>query len=147
VGYHPEVILAGRKINDNMGKHIAQKVIKLMIKKRIHIEGSDVLILGITFKENCKDIRNSKVIDVYRELKDFNCKVDIYDPYAIEEEVRHEYGFALVKKENLKKYDAVVLAVSHDEFLSLDIKNLRKEQCIVYDVKSFLGVENSDARL
>ena len=147
VGYQPEVILSGRRINDNMGKFIAQKVIKLMIKKKIQIEDSEVLLLGITFKENCKDIRNSKVIDVYSELRDFNCKIDVYDPHAIKEEVFHEYGFNLIETHSLKKYDAIILTVAHDEFLSLDIDSLKKNPSVVYDVKSFLKKEDIDARL
>ncbi len=147
VGYQPEVILSGRRINDNMGKFIAQKVIKLMIKKKIQIEESNILLLGITFKENCKDIRNSKVIDVYSELKDFNCNIDVYDPHAIPEEVFHEYGFRLQDDKTLKKYDAIILTVSHDEFLSLDLNHYKKDSCVVYDVKSFLKKENIDARL
>jgi UDP-N-acetyl-D-glucosamine/UDP-N-acetyl-D-galactosamine dehydrogenase len=147
VGYHPEIILAGRRLNDNMGIYIANQVIKLMIKKEHKIAGSRVLVLGITFKENCPDIRNSKVIDVVRELEDFECNVDVYDPWAEKEEVRREYNIHLV--ENIQDcYDVVICAVNHALFEDIDFNKLRKNDAsVVYDVKGAIDVLHVDARL
>ena len=149
VGYHPEVILAGRRINDNMGVHVANKVVKLMIHKGHTVKGAKVLVLGITFKENCPDIRNSRVIDVIRELQDFGCVVDVYDPWADPAEVKHEYGLDLLPTiddgPSTIDYDAVVLAVAHDEFRALDLD--RDGSTVLYDIKSFLDVEKVDGRL
>jgi UDP-N-acetyl-D-galactosamine dehydrogenase len=136
VGFHPNIILSGRRINDGMGNYVASQIVKLMIKKSIQIEGSKVLVLGITFKENCPDIRNSRVIDVIQELKEFGCKVDVYDPWADFDEVEHEYKLKLQKNINLDSFDAIVLAVSHNEFKQLDIKTNDKQ--VIYDVKAFL---------
>jgi UDP-N-acetyl-D-galactosamine dehydrogenase len=139
VGYNPEIILAGRRLNDSMGIYIASQVIKLMIKKGQKVDGAKVLFLGITFKEDCPDIRNSKVIDVIHELKDFGTQVDIYDPWAEGHEVKNEYGFDLLSKENLpnfKNYHAIVLAVSHALFKNLVLKKSDKQ--VIYDVKGFL---------
>lgn len=146
LGYHPEVILAGRRINDNMGKHIASNVIKLMAKNELPINKGKILILGITFKENCPDIRNSKVVDVIHELKGYGTDLDIYDPQADPEEVKHEYGLSLISKVN-SSYDAVVLAVSHDEFKTLDLKTFTKKNSVVYDIKGFLNHNIVTARL
>ncbi len=143
VGYNPEIILAGRRLNDNMGIYVANQVIKLMIKKGHKIEGSNVLILGITFKENCPDIRNSRVIDVIEELKEFGCSIDVYDSWADKEEVKLEYNLELQDSMNDKTYDAVVLAVSHDEFNTIDIKPT--DNTVVYDIKSVL--KDTDGRL
>ena len=143
VGYNPEIILAGRRLNDNMGIYVANQVIKLMIKKAHKIEGSNVLVLGITFKENCPDIRNSRVIDVIEELQEFGCNIDVYDPWADEEEVKHEYGLDLQEKIDTFKYEAIVLAVAHDEFKKLNLSNL--EDTVVFDIKSIL--KESDGRL
>lgn len=146
IGYHPQVILSGRRINDNMGSFIAQKVVKLMIHKSTNIKTARVLVLGITFKENCPDIRNSKVIDVIRELKEFGTHVDVYDPWASPAEVRHEYGIDLI--ENISgAYDAVILAVSHKEFKELDINPLKHEKTVIYDVKGFYDKSQVTARL
>jgi len=148
IGYNPEIILAGRRLNDNMGTYVANQVIKLMIKKGHKIEKSNVLVLGITFKENCPDIRNSRVIDVINELKDFECNVSVYDSWADSKEVEHEYGFALIDDKGLKAntYDAIVLAVSHDKFKVIDIESLKTdENSIVYDIKSAL--DKSDGKL
>ena len=146
IGYRPEIILAGRRLNDNMGLYVANQVVKLMIKKGKKIEGSSVLVLGITFKENCPDIRNSRVIDVIHELKDFGCHVDVSDPWADSEEVNREYGFHLVDTQealnNHKDYDAIILAVSHNEYKDYHFDN--NEQ-VVYDIKGIL--EQSDGRL
>jgi UDP-N-acetyl-D-galactosamine dehydrogenase len=150
VGYDSQVILSGRRINDNMGIFVANKVIKLMIAKGIRVKDSNVLVLGMTFKENCPDIRNSRVIDVIKELEEFGCNVEICDPMADNEEVQHEYGVSLLHGEkDLRKsgYDAVVLAVSHTHFLELDFKKLRAKKSIVYDVKSFLPRDSVDGRL
>ena len=145
VGYNPEIILAGRRLNDNMGIYVANQVIKLMIKKGHKIEGSKVLILGITFKENCPDIRNSRVIDVIEELQEFGCNIDVYDPWADKEEVKKEYNKNLIGKSDLdiSRYDGIVLAVAHDEFKNLDLSN--GGDAIIYDIKSI--VDCVDGRL
>ena len=150
MGYHPEIILAGRRMNDDMGAYVAQEVVKLMIKKDIQIKAANILILGFTFKENCPDVRNSKVIDVINEFKSYNTKVTVYDPWAKPEEVLHEYGletfndYGQVKNQS---YDAIVLAVGHQEFHELNLSELKCKQCIIYDVKGFLKKEEVDARL
>ncbi|WP_323594858.1 Vi polysaccharide biosynthesis UDP-N-acetylglucosamine C-6 dehydrogenase TviB [Aliarcobacter butzleri] len=142
IGYNPEIILAGRRLNDNMGIYVANQVIKLMIKKGYKIEGSKVLVLGITFKENCPDIRNSRVIDVIEELKEFGCNIDVYDPWADTKEVEHEYSLKLIKELNTNKYEAIVLAVAHNEFKQLKLKT---NENIVFDIKSIL--DETDGRL
>lgn len=150
VGYHPEIILAGRRINDQMGSFVANQLIKLMIKKEHKINNSKVLVLGITFKENCPDIRNSRVIDVIRELESFGCVVDVYDPWADKEEVKHEYGINILcslDEVKDKHYEGVVLAVSHDQFKELDFPSLRTNGAVVYDVKGILKREYIDNRL
>jgi UDP-N-acetyl-D-galactosamine dehydrogenase len=142
IGYHPEVILAGRRINDSMGSYVADEVVKLMIKKGHRIADSSVLVLGITFKENCPDIRNSRVIDLIHELQNFGCTVDIYDPWAEPDEVKAEYGFDLIQEEGFtsKKsaYDAVVLAVAHRQFTQMDLHQFTNGNGIMYDVKGIL---------
>lgn len=140
LGFHPEMILAGRRINDNMGKYVASQVIKLMIKRGVKINSARVLVLGLTFKENCPDIRNSRVIDVIDELKDFGCRVDVYDPWADENEVKKEYCIDLLKDYKQSDYDCVVIAVAHDKFKALNFKNV-----LVYDIKNIYP--NADARL
>ena len=142
VGYNPEIILAGRRLNDNMGIYVANQVIKLMIKKGYKIEGSKVLVLGITFKENCPDIRNSRVIDVIEELQEFGCNITVSDYWADSEEVKHEYGLDLNNDVNYNDYEAVVLAVSHDKYKELKLKTNTN---IVFDIKSILN--DSDGRL
>lgn len=142
IGYNPEIILAGRRLNDNMGIYVANQVIKLMIKKGHKIEGSKVLVLGITFKENCPDIRNSRVIDVIEELQEFGCNIDIYDPWADTKEVEHEYNLKLIKELDTSKYEAIVLAVAHNEFKELKLKT---DENVVYDIKSIL--DNVDGKL
>ena len=146
LGYHPQVILAGRRINDNMGVHIANRVIKLMTQNDLPVNKAKVLVLGITFKENCPDIRNSKAIDVIRELQSFGADVEVYDPQADPVEVKHEYGISLTPLLN-KKYSAVVLAVSHKEFATLDWKSIGTDKTIIYDVKGFLERSLVSARL
>ena len=150
LGYLPEVILAGRRINDGMGKYVATEVIKLMIKKEHKIANANVLMLGITFKENCPDIRNSHAVDVVRGLDEFGCKVDIYDPWAEPEEIRHEYGFASIKDiKKIKKgaYDAIVLAVSHREFAEFDLDAYKTPNAVVFDIKGLLPRKAVDGRL
>jgi UDP-N-acetyl-D-glucosamine/UDP-N-acetyl-D-galactosamine dehydrogenase len=146
LGYHPEVILAGRKINDNMGIHVANSVIKLMAQKDLPINKANVLILGITFKENCPDIRNSRVIDVIRELQSFGTQIDIYDPEADEQEVKHEYNLTLTKVLQ-KKYHAIVVAVGHHVFNQLDWDSIKVPNAVVYDVKGILEKNKVTARL
>lgn len=146
LGYHPEVILAGRRINDNMGAHIASRVIKLMTQNALPVNQAKVLVLGITFKENCPDIRNSKVIDLIRELKSYGTDVEVYDPQADAAEVKHEYGLTLTATLH-KKYAAIVLAVSHKEFHTIDWSAIKSDKTIVYDVKGFLDPKEISARL
>jgi len=147
LGYHPQVILSGRRVNDNMGMFVANKVIKLMIKKGQKIDGGRALILGITFKENCPDIRNSRVIDIYRELTQFGLTVDVYDPHAQPAEVQEEYGITLVPQPG-QSYDAIILAVSHEMFKTLDYTVLKNgEPAVVFDTKAFLERSLVDGRL
>jgi len=147
LGYHPEVILSGRRVNDNMSTFVANKMIKMLIKAGNHIMGSKILILGVTFKENCPDIRNSKVVDVYNELKEFGLEVDVYDYEADTEEVNQEYGIHLID-EIKEKYDGILLAVSHNKFLLIDIESLKKDSnSIVYDLKGFLPRNLVNSRL
>lgn len=162
LGYHPEIILAGRRMNDSMGEYVASQVVKAMIKKNITINGAQVLMLGITFKENCPDVRNTKIVDVVAALKDYGIKVTIYDPWAKPEEVLHEYGLECLNQlpschseqseesplnsqpSTLNPFDAVVLGVAHNEFLNLDLKLSLKDNAVVYDVKGVLeGAENT----
>lgn len=147
VGYHPEMILAGRRMNDTMGQYVASELVKLMIESDMKIKGSRVLMLGITFKENCPDIRNTKAIDVYHALVDFQINVDVYDPWASKDEVMHEYGINILNEIPGKKYDAVVLTVAHLEFLNLDIHSFMDKVGVLYDVKSVLPKELVTGRL
>jgi UDP-N-acetyl-D-glucosamine/UDP-N-acetyl-D-galactosamine dehydrogenase len=146
LGYHPEVILSGRRINDNMGAHIANSVIKLMAQHDLPIKNAEVLVLGITFKENCPDIRNSKVVDIVKELQSFGTHVDIYDPLADPEEVKHEYDLSLIKVLN-KKYHSVILAVSHQEFDHINWETIKLDNTVIYDVKGLLNRNKITARL
>ena len=139
------MILAGRRINDSMGQYVAGEVVKLMIKNGHTIANSKVLVLGITFKENCPDIRNSRVIDVIRELEEFGCAVDVYDPWADPDEVQKEYGVSLLTNHESRKYDAVVLAVAHRQFVEMDLKKLTNGHGILYDVKGI--APEADGRL
>ncbi len=150
VGYNPEIILAGRRINDGMGPYVAGRLVKLMIKKEHKINRAKVLVLGITFKENCPDIRNSRVIDIINELNQFGCNVDIYDPWADKEEVKHEYGVDILDAgADLYSagYTGIVLAVSHSKFKELDLESFRKSGAVVYDVKGILDKNLVDGRL
>lgn len=146
-GYHPEIILAGRRLNDSMGEYVASQVIKLMIKKGITINGAEILLLGVTFKENCPDVRNTRIVDVIHALEDYAVKVTTYDPWANPEEVYHEYGLKTTRTLPEKQFDAVVLGVAHKEFLSLDLNTYKKPKAIVYDVKGILKDESIDGRL
>ena len=145
-GYHPEIILAGRRLNDGMGKYIASEVIKLMIYREVKIINSEILVLGITFKENCPDVRNSKVVDIIASLKEYNLNVTIYDPLANEQEVMQEYGLLLEKEMPKREFDAIILTVAHNEFLTINLDDLKKGNTPVYDVKGILGAK-ADARL
>ena len=138
-GYYPEIILSGRRLNDSMGNFIASEIVKLMIDKEVKVKGAEVLILGFTFKEDCPDVRNTKVIDMYLALKSFGTKVDVYDPLANEEEVKSEYDIHLTNNLDQKKYDVIVLAVPHKAFISIDIDQLKKDDAVVYDIKNFLN--------
>ena len=137
-GYHPEIILAGRRLNDGMGDYVASEVVKCMIKKNININGSNTLILGITFKENCPDVRNTKAVDVVNALKSYGTNITIYDPWANEEEVMHEYGMISSKKIPDTKFDAIVLTVAHNNFMNLDFSLLLNDKFVIYDVKNIL---------
>jgi len=145
-GYHPEIILAGRRLNDSMGDYVASQVVKLMIKKGITINGATLLMLGITFKENCPDVRNTKIVDVISALEDYGITVTLYDPWANPVEVLHEYGLNASKDCPSSAYDAIVLGVAHQEFLGLDFNSIRNANSIVYDVKGVLG-DLADGRL
>jgi UDP-N-acetyl-D-galactosamine dehydrogenase len=145
-GYHPEIILAGRRLNDSMGEYVASQVVKLMIKKGIPVNNSSLLMLGITFKENCPDVRNTKIVDVIAALKDYGITVHIYDPWANPTEVQHEYGLKTTLTPPDTKFDAVVLGVSHAEFLNLDLQPFLKETAVIYDVKGVL-TSNIDGKL
>ncbi|TWP30647.1 nucleotide sugar dehydrogenase [Apibacter muscae] len=149
VGYHSEIILAGRKLNDSMGEYIASTVIKLMIKKQIHIYNSSVLILGITFKENCPDVRNTKVIDIIRYLQDYCINISVYDPLANAEEVKNKYNIDVFNKipDYIKNFDAAILAVAHNEFKTFNIKKFLNKDSVIYDCKSFLEKDIVDSRL
>ena len=148
LGYNPQVILSGRAVNDDMGRFIANKTIKLMIKHDIKIVGSKVLILGFTFKENCPDTRNTKVIDVIDELKEFGINVEVYDPHALRDEVLHEYGLKLLEKQpNLTSYDGIILTVAHNEFKNIDFSFVKKQPTVLFDVKSILDKEIVHGRL
>ena len=150
IGYHPEVILSGRRINDGMGQHVAQRVIKLMTQRRIHAAGSNILVLGLAFKENCPDLRNTRVTDVVGEFSSYHANVDVHDPWVSAEEAHHEYGLELVPELVPGKYDAVILAVAHRQFIELGgerIRALGKPGCVVFDVKQALPRDLVDDRL
>ncbi|TXD92896.1 nucleotide sugar dehydrogenase [Gillisia hiemivivida] len=139
VGYHPEIILAGRRMNDSMGQYVASEVVKLMLQHDIKVKGAEILILGITFKENCPDVRNTKVVDVIKNLKEYGVNITIYDPLANPEEVKHEYDLSTSKSLPDQKFDAIVLTVAHKEFLNLEFNDLKSDNAVVYDVKGVLG--------
>ncbi|WP_312185349.1 nucleotide sugar dehydrogenase [Sphingobacterium sp.] len=139
-GYHPEIILAGRRLNDSMGEYVASQVVKCMIKKGINVNGAELLMLGVTFKENCPDVRNTKIVDVIAALEDYGVKVTTYDPWANPAEVKHEYGIDSFCELPHQKFDAIVLGVAHTEFLTLDLEILKKSLAVIYDVKGILNV-------
>ncbi|MFY0604905.1 MAG: nucleotide sugar dehydrogenase [Flavobacteriaceae bacterium] len=143
-GYNPEIILAGRRMNDSMGEYVGSEVIKLMIKKDIRIKGADILVLGVTFKENCPDVRNTKAVDVIASLKEYGTNVTVFDPWANSEEVNHEYGLESTTEIPNSKFDAIVLTVAHNEFKALNFETLRKDSCVVYDVKNCLSKATID---
>ena len=150
VGYDPEIILAGRRLNDGMSTYVANQLVKGMLRKRIHVQDSKVLILGITFKENCPDIRNTKVVDIVSELSDFGIKVDCYDPWANPEEVSSEYGIEMLNEPILNNYDGIVIAVAHDDFKSLSAEEIRRyglAEHVLYDLKYLLPADSVDLRL
>lgn len=147
LGYHPQVILSGRRVNDNMGMFVANKVVKLLIAKGHKVKGAKALILGVTFKENCPDTRNTKVTDIYKELTQFGLDVDIYDPWANPHEVMEEYGLQLLPSIENQQYNAIILAVSHNEFLALDFNKLKLQDGVLFDTKAFLDRTIVDGRL
>ena len=147
LGYNPEIILAGRRMNDGMGEYVANEVIKLMLKKGIHVLGSKILILGFTFKENCPDVRNTKVIDIYKTLKEYNLDIMVYDPWANPAIVEQEYGIELTNELPSQKVDALIFAVAHDEFRTLDINSFVRKKCVIYDVKQVMDRTLIDGRL
>ncbi|MEB2437942.1 Vi polysaccharide biosynthesis UDP-N-acetylglucosamine C-6 dehydrogenase TviB [Citrobacter braakii] len=150
IGYHPEVILAGRRINDGMSRYVASQLIKAMLKKKLQIEGANVLIMGLTFKENCPDIRNTKVVDIFAELKEYNVAVDIYDPWVNVEEAYYEYGINVLNSLPDKRYDGVIFAVSHSQFKEMskdDVKGLIRDDGVVYDLKYIIDPNLVDIRL
>ncbi|MGB4882993.1 MAG: Vi polysaccharide biosynthesis UDP-N-acetylglucosamine C-6 dehydrogenase TviB [Neisseria sp.] len=150
IGYHPEIILAGRRLNDSMGEHVTTQLVKAMLKKRIQVDGAKVLIMGLTFKENCPDLRNTKIIDVVHELSTYNIAVDVYDPWVNVAEAEHEYGITPISSLEDDKYDAVILAVSHNQFKEMGIEKIRKlakSQNVIYDLKYLFKKEDTDLRL
>lgn len=148
MGYHPEVILSGRRVNNSIPTFIANKVLKLLIQKDHKIKGASALIMGITFKENCPDVRNTKVVDIYKELKDFGLNVDLYDPWADAAEVLHEYGVEILPKvDETKNYQAIVVCVAHDEFKTFDFKKYKEKESVIFDAKAFIDRELVDSRL
>ena len=142
VGYHPEIILAGRRMNDSMGQYVASEVVKLMLQNDLKVKDANILVLGITFKENCPDVRNTKVVDVVNSLKEYGTNITIFDPLANPEEVMHEYKLGTTKEVPGEKFDAIVLTVAHKEFLDLDFCSWKKERTVVYDVKGILEQVN-----
>jgi UDP-N-acetyl-D-galactosamine dehydrogenase len=147
-GYHPEIILAGRRLNDNMGRYVASEVVRLMIARELKVKGAKVLMLGITFKENCPDIRNTRAVDIVAELRQYGAEVHIYDPWANPEEVKHEYDMECIGRPAEKGYDAIILAVAHKAFTEINIRDFCSSSgAVVYDVKGVLPVQDTDGRL
>ncbi|WP_269915212.1 Vi polysaccharide biosynthesis UDP-N-acetylglucosamine C-6 dehydrogenase TviB [Acinetobacter sp. HY1485] len=150
IGYHPEIILAGRRLNDSMGAYVVTQLVKTMVKKRIQVEEAKVLVLGLSFKENCPDVRNTKIIDIVNELKEYHIDVDVYDPWVEPSEVQHEYGIDVISSPKKNYYDAVVMAVAHQQFKILnraDIANMAKENFVLYDLKYVMDKQDVDIRL
>ena len=146
-GYNPEIILAGRRMNDGMGEYVANQVVKLMLKKGVQVLGANILILGFTFKENCPDVRNTKVVDIVKALKEYNLNITIYDPWANPEIAKEEYGIEIINVLPKARYHALVLAVAHDEFLELNINSLLLDNYVIYDVKGIYDPAIIDGRL
>lgn len=150
IGYHPEIILAGRRLNDGMGAYVVSQLVKAMLKRRIHVDGARVLVLGLAFKENCPDLRNTRVVDIIGELAEYNIAVDVYDPWVSGTEAQHEYGITPISEPAINAYDGIVLAVAHNEFRDLGVENIRrygKAEHVLYDLKYLLKAEESDLRL
>lgn len=150
IGYHPQIILAGRRLNDGMGVYVASQLVKALLKRRIHVQGARVLVMGLTFKENCPDLRNTRVIDIVRELADYNVAADVYDPWVCVEEAEYEYGLTPIAEPMPGSYDAIILAVAHDQFRAMGADKLRalgKDEHVIYDLKYILGPEDADVRL
>ena len=146
-GYNPEIILAGRRMNDGMGEYVANQVVKLMLKKGIQVLGANIVILGFTFKENCPDVRNTKVVDIYRSLKEYNVNITVYDPWANPAVAKHEYGIDITSELPTGTYDAAILAVAHEKFRGLDVESMLNDRHVIYDVKGFLNRTQIDGRL
>jgi UDP-N-acetyl-D-galactosamine dehydrogenase len=150
IGYYPQVILSGRQINDGMGAFVAERVVKMMTRRRIHVVGANILIMGLAFKENCPDLRNTRVVDIVQELTHYHANVDVYDPWVDAQEAKHEYGITPVDSPATDHYDAIILAVSHRQFVALGSEAIRKfgkSESVLYDIKSILPKESVDARL
>lgn len=150
IGYNPEIILAGRRLNDSMGEYVVTQLVKNMIKKRIQVEGAKVLVLGLSFKENCPDVRNTKVIDIVHELEEYNIEVDVYDPWVDASEAKHEYGIAPISKPSNGQYDGIILAVAHTEFAQMGvsaIRDLGRDNHVLYDLKYLFAKDDTDIRL
>jgi UDP-N-acetyl-D-galactosamine dehydrogenase len=150
VGHTPEVILAGRRINDHMGQYVVSQVVKLMLKRRIHVEDANVLVMGLTFKENCPDIRNTRIIDIVHEFRDYGANVDVFDPWADKEEAQQEYGISLISSPPAGKYDAIVIAVAHSQFIEIgypQIQGYGRRESVIYDIKSVLSKADVNGRL
>lgn len=150
IGYHPEVILAGRRLNDGMGAYVVSQLVKAMLKRRLHVEGSRVLVMGLTFKENCPDLRNTRVIDIIRELAEYNVSVDVYDPWVESAAAEHEYGVSTIETPQNGVYDGIILAVAHDQFKAMGVEHLRslgKPSHVLYDLKYLLPADQTDLRL
>ena len=150
IGYHPQIILAGRRLNDGMGAYVAGQLVKALLRKRIHVQGSRVLVMGLTFKENCPDLRNTRVVDVIAALQDYGIEVDVYDPWVDTAEAEHEYGITPIRQPDGNAYDGIVLAVAHQEFTEIGVdglRNLGREDHVLYDLKYVLPADQSDLRL
>ena len=150
IGYHPEIILAGRRLNDGMGSYVVSQLVKLMTRQRIHVQGARVLVMGLAFKENCPDLRNTRVVDIVKELKEYNVEVDVYDPWVSAQDAQHEYGLAPVQQLEAGRYDAIIVAVAHRQFVEMGAQALRalgKPEHVLYDLKYILPAEQSDLRL
>ena len=150
IGYHPQIILAGRRLNDGMGTHVAGQLVKALLRKRIHVQGARVLVMGLTFKENCPDLRNTRVVDVIAELKDYGIEVDVFDPWVDTAEAEHEYGITPIRQPDANAYDGIVLAVAHQEFTEMGVDGMRRlgrEDHVLYDLKYVLPADQSDLRL